>query len=119
MTTTKFNKVLNLVECLGIINKRKLLKNKNLFLEYNVSDTAVNRKFLEVQVKVILGFYDKYISGPLDDEEEIFMHMYTNTDIMKIFRDEYGELPDKIVKKWNKKDINKLITDLKPKVTIK
>jgi hypothetical protein len=114
----KFLKVLDMLECLDIIHENKC-KDKELLLEYDVKDNVINRKFLVVQVQVILGFYEEYGDGLLEDPEEIFMYMYTNSNIMKVFRDEYGDLPNNTVKKWSTKDINRLIQDLKTKVKIK
>jgi hypothetical protein len=107
---------------MNIIHMRRDLTNEEKFLEYDVKNPGVNRKFLEFQVKVILNFFKAYVKNTdIDskDEEAIFMHMYTNSDIMKVFRDEYGALPDETVKKWTDKDINRTTKALHKIVKVK
>ena len=118
--TDKFNNVINMVECLDIISKRKM--TGGIILEYDVANPPVNRKFLEFQVKVILKFFEKYMKDndvDKNDEEAVFMYMYSHTNIMKMFRDMYGNLPDEVIEKWNDRDINTILKQLKSKTTIK
>ena len=121
MSRSKFDEVVDLYECLDILEKRKKDRNR-LVMEYDVKNTTVNRKFLKFQVEVILEFFKKYIkdkSVKASDEEAVFMFMYQNTNIMKVFRDEYGDITDEAVEAWTSKDIPTVLKELKPKVKIK
>lgn len=103
----KFEDTVNLFEMLEIIRQRK-----EPILEYNTKNTAANRAFLEFQVKVILAYYYEYVKKDAADEEAIFMYMYQNSNIMKIFRDVYGTYDDKEVLKWTERDIPKIVKEL-------
>ena len=90
---------------------------ENQINEYDLKNRPINKIFNDIQIKLIISFYHKHApNAHLTSGDEIIMYMGPNSNIMEIFRNEFGDLSDEEIGAWTSDIIPSLIDTIKSKV---